>query len=182
MLTDDTSSDEAVDAYLADVEDSLHSANLWLSTSVTLASPSSLRKLETQGRMLWNLCMKLRRDSTVNPNRSKNQKLVLHSWLLALFLFDLSRQGSAEQKIEADVAEYMLDLVLTVATASVNDAELVVARLALQRGAAFENALESAVSERENKNQKSIRCQAAYYMLRILLVRIWGKQVNPTRN
>lgn len=101
---------------------------------------------------------------------SNMQRLVLHSWLLAFLLFHLSRLGVTTGGNSVFEAEYLLELVLPVTVASMNDSELGVARLAMQRGATYVNILESTPNTRDCRNPQATRLQVAYYSLRILLV------------
>lgn len=171
MLTDHVPNDETVDCYLADVESSLHLVNLWLSISTSVGT-RPLRKLDNRGRVLWNLCMRLRRDMTTEELRSNKERLVLHAWLLGFQFLELSRQQTTG-KDEAIEAGYMLELVLAVGGASINSSEFNIARLALQRGAAYISKLEVTRFEPECSDTSFIRVWATYYTMRMLLVSVW---------
>lgn len=167
-LKNDASNDETLDYYLTDVEGSLHVVNMWLSSSPCVGS-STLRKLDAQGQVLWNLCVRLRRDVKTEILGSKKNRLVLHVWLLGFQFLELGRQRVME-KDEAVETAYVLELVLTVTSASVNDSEFGVARLALQRGAAYVSKSEFAVHKQECSNTLVVRLLATYYTMRMLLV------------
>jgi hypothetical protein len=112
----------------------------------------------------------------LKPSKSKNKKqnLILHSWLLAFLLFELSRQRASTQGNGVAEPNRMLELALTITAASLNDSDVGAARLAMQRGAVHIDILESAVRRREGNNTKLVHLLATFYTFRILLVRSWN--------
>ncbi|KHN98328.1 Meiosis specific protein SPO22 [Metarhizium album ARSEF 1941] len=162
-------SDQSIlDIELDKVQAGLRMANICISVS-QVVDTRTLRELEAHGRALWNLCVRQRRDLTKELSTSYMKRLVLHSWLLAFLLFHMSRLGLATGRDSVAEAEYLLRLILTLTTASINDSEVGVAKLALQRGASFVNTLESAPSRQNCQCAKATQLRATYYSLRILL-------------
>ncbi|OAA41311.1 Meiosis specific protein SPO22 [Metarhizium rileyi] len=165
-LSSQSCNDDGLDLYLSRVETGLRAVNLWTSAP-TVVTSCSLRKLQVQGQVLWNMCVRRRRNLTDEPSRCKVQKLVLRSWILAFLLFELCRSRAMASEIAVAEAEYLLGLALTVTTASVNDSELGVAKLAMQRGAVYVNYLESASDAWNFDSRRMPPLQAAYYSFRI---------------
>jgi hypothetical protein len=174
-LRNGISDDEMLNFDFAHVEKALHTVYVWASAPTTTV-PSTMRKLGAQGRALWNVCVKSRRDATIELSQDKRQGLVLKSWLLAYLFFELGRGKDMAQDGDVAVAARMLKLVLTVAAAGINDSDLDAARFALQRGASHINALESAAPGLDSKLNGVNGLLTEYYTLRILLV---GTRIHP---
>ncbi|KAM0261936.1 hypothetical protein ACHAQJ_001939 [Trichoderma viride] len=99
--------------------------------------PSKLAKdVERQGRDLWNLCVRLRRerDAAVPAERVR---LLVKARSFAFNMLELGRSAGRAKKDDKSETAYFMNLALTLGKVCIGESDLDSARLALQKAAEF---------------------------------------------
>lgn len=132
------------------------------------------RSLERQGRDLWNLCLRLKRDRFSGSEASSSQlKLLADVRLLSFFMLSIGRHGAKSGKEDSySNAIYMLNLALTATRTCLQDSELSLARQALQKAGCYADMLklDEFVESFSAEAQRAERLQLEYMGMRLALV------------
>lgn len=163
----------------ANLESTIHLVNLWVTNPKKLDESKRPRRFELQCHKLWNICVRSRRSFAVQKpeiTRKKGEKALMSVWLLSFLCLELSQIWSDEPRDQTKRAAYLMNLMVPVAKASINDLDFETARLALQRGASHLDNLSLAATRVEKQlphNSTSfnlqVNLQAKYYAMRIWL-------------
>lgn len=131
--------------------------------------------LECQGRNLWNLCIRLKRDAEETPPCQERAKLLVRARRFAFQLLELGRsEGSQRHTDQAAEAAYLLRLALTLARNSLCETDLDSARFALQKAAACFEQLQAPDPTHGlplDSTAAGRRLEAEYLTMRTALVR-----------
>ncbi|KAG9256302.1 meiosis protein SPO22/ZIP4 like-domain-containing protein [Emericellopsis atlantica] len=123
-------------AIIADIRHQLH---VIASLSQKPLQHHIARSLEREGRDLWNLCIKLKRER-------KSVKILPKARLLAFHVLELGRMGvesNPEQSGAVDKVVYFLGLLLTLGRICLAENDLGSGRIALQKGALYVDKLKA---------------------------------------
>ncbi|KAL7808306.1 SPO22 domain-containing protein [Trichoderma aethiopicum] len=97
--------------------------------------PQKLAKqVERQGRDLWNLCIRLRRELDA-PEPSQRSRLLVKARSLAFYMLEHGRSAGRGKKDEGTEAMYLMNMALALGKLCVRDGDLDSARMALQKAA-----------------------------------------------
>ncbi|KAL6901334.1 meiosis protein SPO22/ZIP4 like domain-containing protein [Trichoderma evansii] len=89
---------------------------------------------ERQGRNLWNLCVRLRREQDAAKPAESN-KLIVKARSFAFNMLELGRSASRAKKDDKSEAMYLMKLALTLGKICIAESDLDLARLTLQKAA-----------------------------------------------
>ncbi|KAK2596722.1 hypothetical protein QQS21_006177 [Conoideocrella luteorostrata] len=155
---------------LNDLGNFIRLVNMWVSAPETLDQSSKPRDFEARCQSLWNWCVRTRRDSVDKPS-GKKTKCLLSAWLLSFLCLELNQTWPAGRPSEEKEAEYILRLLMSISKASVNDDELDIAKLAMQRGATYIDRWHRSKAKEARSLQigPRHRLEADYFTMRIWL-------------
>ncbi|KND94187.1 hypothetical protein TOPH_00844, partial [Tolypocladium ophioglossoides CBS 100239] len=167
-LTRDAS---AVDVLLADLSHHIQTiTNLSPQTAAGISTKAA-KDLERQGRNIWNLCIRVNRDTSDGSPSKERTKLLVRARLFAFQILELGRQAGRHKKDAEAEAVYLLNLALTLARICIGDAEPDSARLALQKAAQFVERLNAVAEEKclPDSSGARIRLETEYLTMRMAL-------------
>lgn len=96
--------------------------------------PDLAKDAERKGRNLWNLCVRLRREKdAVKP--AEGTKLVVKARSFAFHMLQLGRSAGRGKKDDSSEAVYLMNLALALGKICIDELDLDLARLALQKAA-----------------------------------------------
>lgn len=133
--------------------------------------PQKLAKqVERQGRDLWNLCIRLRRELDA-PEPSQRSRLLVKARSLAFYMLEHGRSAGRAKKDEATEAMYLMNMALALGKLCVRDADLDSARMALQKAAELMERLEamSAGASDVRDQKERTRLDSEYLAMRTAL-------------
>jgi hypothetical protein len=136
--------------------------------------PSKLAKdVERQGRDLWNLCVRLRRerDATVSAERVK---LLVKARSFAFNMLELGRSAGRAKKDDKSETVYLMNLALTLGKVCIGESDLDSARLTLQKAAELMERLKTiplGSSDLSGQDERT-KLDAEYLAMRTALVGI----------
>ncbi|RFU77094.1 tpr [Trichoderma arundinaceum] len=134
--------------------------------------PSRLAKdVERQGRDLWNLCVKLKREQDASFPTEK-AKLLVKARSFAFNMLELGRSAGGAKKDDISETVYITNLALTLGKLCIRDSDLDSARLALQKAAELLERLKeippNSSSDHSGQNERS-KLDAEYLAMRTAL-------------
>ncbi|POR34574.1 Uncharacterized protein TPAR_05222 [Tolypocladium paradoxum] len=161
----------AVDVLLADLSHHIQAITNLSQQSATSISAKAAKDLEKQGRTLWNLCIRVNRDTSNGSPSKERIKLLVRARLFAFEILELGRQAGRHKKEAEPEAVYLLNLALTLGRICIGDAELDSARLALQKAAQFVERLKAVAEENSLPDPSGARrrLETEYLTMRMAL-------------
>ncbi|KAG6024974.1 hypothetical protein E4U19_003439 [Claviceps sp. Clav32 group G5] len=176
-LTSGSLQDAGLEHLSARLQSAIHLVNFWLTNPTTLDKLTRPKDLDSQCCKLWNICVRERMSWTAQRSESERNAgdtntALMSVWLLSFLCLELSRGLFNKPGDQAEEASYMMELMVPLVKASINDANFETARLALQRGAAHLDNLNLAAGRGEKEPAEDKVCfsfQAKYYAMRIWL-------------
>lgn len=139
-------------------------------------SPGVSKELERQGRNLWNLCVRVKRDGEEarhSPDKTTDRtKLLVRARVFSFQILSLARERRRDANdVEKEVI-YLLNLSLTVGRFCIAESEMDLARLVLQKAAEYvEKARPTAIRSSPSGSEKILRkLEAEYLAMRTALV------------
>lgn len=126
------------------------------------------KDLDRQGRNLWNLCVRLKREKDLDSAAAHERgRLLIRTRVLGFHMVELGRQGHRRQRDgEAEIV-YLLNLALILGRSCIADSDLESARLVLQKAAEY-------VERLKDIESRDVQCcnkfEAEYLTLRTALV------------
>ncbi|KAL7906904.1 meiosis protein SPO22/ZIP4 like domain-containing protein [Trichoderma velutinum] len=160
-----------IDLLLADTSHHIQLIHNTASLSLTSSLPPNLAKdIERHGRDLWNLCVRLKRERDASVSMEKT-KLLLKARSLAFYMLELGRSaGRSKEDVGTEVA-YLMSLSLTLGKHCVQDSDLDLARLALQKTAELMEKLKAIPLDALDLREQSERTKldAEYLAMRTAL-------------
>ncbi|EGR47977.1 uncharacterized protein TRIREDRAFT_62938, partial [Trichoderma reesei QM6a] len=160
-----------VDLLLADIGHHIQLIHNATQVGSTGPLPQKLAKqVERQGRDLWNLCIRLRRELDA-PEPSQRSRLLAKARSFAFYMLEHGRSAGRAKKDEETEAMYLMNMALALGKICVRDADLESARMALQKAAEFMERLKlvppGASNSRDQKERT--RLDAEYLAMRTAL-------------
>jgi hypothetical protein len=89
---------------------------------------------ERKGRNLWNLCVRLRREQDA-AKPAERTKLIVKARSFAFHMLELGRSAGRAKKDSPSEAVYLMNLALALGKICIDELDLDLARLALQKAA-----------------------------------------------
>ncbi|KAL7933348.1 meiosis protein SPO22/ZIP4 like domain-containing protein [Trichoderma chlorosporum] len=128
------------------------------------------KDVERQGRDLWNLCLRLRRERNESASVEK-AKLLIKARCFAFYMLELGRGAGRAKKDEVTEIVYLLSLALMLGKLCAGESDSDSARLALQKAAELMERLRSipldAADPREQRERTKL--EAEYLAMRTAL-------------
>ncbi|XP_044723905.1 meiosis protein SPO22/ZIP4 like domain-containing protein [Hirsutella rhossiliensis] len=164
----------AVDVLIADLSQHLQAIE---NLSQQQIPPGGMAKdLERQGRGLWNLCIRVKRDKTNDAAPPRDRaRLLVSARVFAYHMLALGRLARGHRRHEEADVVYLLNLALTLARICLGESELRFAKLALQKAADYVERLKPLVGADGPLDLSGARqrLQADYLTLRVALDESW---------
>lgn len=139
--------------------------------------PSDLAKdAERKGRNLWNLCVRLRREQD-EAKPAESTKLIVKARCFAFHMLELGRNAGRAKKDHPSEAVYLMNLALALGKICINELDLDLARLALQKAAELMEHLKAIPldsSDSIGQNERT-KLDAEYLAMRTAMVCICSK-------
>lgn len=160
-----TRSAQTDDLLLADIKQHTKTA-VSSSQDATTSIPSATAKsLEKQGRELWNLCIRIKRQSTeINP------QVLVRTRVFAFTILCLGRKSSRKRKKDGESeAVYLMELALTLARICMEAEDMIPARDALHKAAECLEQLKTPTPG-QKMDQGRVTLEADYLAMRMALV------------
>lgn len=124
-----------IDVLIADTGHHIQQIHNTIQSGSSGPLPSSLAKdAERQGRNLWNLCVRLRREKDAT-RPAESTKLVVKARSFAFNMLELGRSAGRAKKDDRSETVHLVNLALTLGKVCIAELDLDLARLALQRAA-----------------------------------------------
>lgn len=131
------------------------------------------KDLERQGRGLWNLCIRVKRDKSNGEAPPRDgARLLVTARVFAYHMLELGRLARGHRRYaEADVV-YLLNLALTLGRICLAESELCFAKLALRKAAEYVERLRplAGADSPLHLSGPRQRLEADYLTLRVTLV------------
>lgn len=159
--------DASPDLDLADISHHISTIKNLTSNVPLNFSSKTVKSLEKQGRELWNLCIRLKRD----PGRRSHIDCRVR--LLALHILDLSHMVQKSNFEDEEARKlYILGLSMTMARICLRDEDLESGRMALQKAAELVEQLKALRSQNQDNSlsSKVFALEADYLTMRMALV------------
>lgn len=137
--------------------------------SPPVISPRTAKELERNGKDLWNLCIRLRRD---NAQSDRPSLLLLRARVFAFHLLEIGRGANRGRRDRESEIVYMAGLVLTLGRLCLDDEDLDSARIIMQKATNYIERLHSLAQE-DGPKKNRIGLEADYLVVRIALVRLY---------
>ncbi|PTB63793.1 SPO22-domain-containing protein [Trichoderma citrinoviride] len=126
---------QTIDLLLADTSHHIQLIHNAAQSGSTGPLPQKLAKqVERQGRDLWNLCIRLRRELDASGPIQKS-RLLVKARSLAFYMLEHGRSAGRAKEDEGTEAMYLMNMALALGKLCVRDADLDSARTALQKAA-----------------------------------------------
>ncbi|GJN84559.1 hypothetical protein PLIIFM63780_008119 [Purpureocillium lilacinum] len=165
----------AADALIADLSRYIQTVE-GLSRQGSPAVPRRIAKdLEHQGRDLWNLCIRTRRDiPSASPPTSPQIKLLVRARLFSFLVLETGRRAAGRGKKQhgaGSEAAYLLKLALTLGRICIGDEDLDSARLALQKAAEYvgQTKADTKAGDASGTEALATKLEAEYLSMRMAL-------------
>ncbi|CAI6098659.1 unnamed protein product [Clonostachys chloroleuca] len=133
--------------------------------SPPVISPRTAKELERNGKDLWNLCIRLRRD---NAQSDRPSLLLLRARVFAFHLLEIGRGANRGRRDRESEIVYMAGLVLTLGRLCLDDEDLDSARIIMQKATNYIERLHSLAQE-DGPKKNRIGLEADYLVVRIAL-------------
>lgn len=152
---------------------------LWVTKPSTVDNSTRPRGFQVQCHKLWNICVRSRRsrrtwaEQESEETRGERNTTLMSVWLLSFLCLELNQLHFNKPGDQVMQARRVMELMVPIVNASINDLNLETARLALQRGAANLHNLDPAAAHGDKQlphDKTSLNLQAKYYAMRIWLV------------
>lgn len=131
-------------------------------------SPKAAKDLERQGRNLWNLCVRLKRDERDDLLPNNGLELLARARVFAFQIISLGREGGRAKKNAESEIVYLMNLALTAGRLCVVDSDLEAARTVLQKAAEYVEELRC-LPDGTSRDSRSV-LEAEYLAMRTALV------------
>ncbi|KAK5997795.1 hypothetical protein PT974_00156 [Cladobotryum mycophilum] len=133
----------AIDLLLAETSHHVQTVKTLSQPNGNAIPRQTARDLEKQGRNLWNLSLRLKRDELEATVPREKNRLLVRARLFGFQLLELGR-GTRGQKREAESdMVYLISLAITLGRLCLGDSDLESTRLVLQKAAEYVEALKS---------------------------------------
>lgn len=138
--------------------------------------PDLAKDAEREGRNLWNLCVRLRREHDA-AKPAESTKLIVKARSFAFQMLELGRSAGRAKKDNQSEAVYLMNLALALGKICIDELDLDLARLALQKAAELMEHLKAIPFDSLDPigQNERVKLDAEYLTMRTAMVCICAK-------
>lgn len=159
------------DLLLADVSHHVKSCAALSQKGTPTLSPKTAKNLERNGRNLWNLCVRFRREHADQVLPDSRARLLTRVRLFAYQLIALAREGGRSKQSDETGDMYMTNLAINVGRLCLECMDIDSAKWALERAAECLEHLKDLSDKNGSTSARICDLEGDFLVVRIVLVR-----------